>query len=188
MANQLDISYNTVRKALIISRLAILADSADSPQIFSSLSLLSLLGNQEKPHCINPILGLREEAEQAFVDYLPHFSQESMLYFGLGSQLQTKSFGHVIYTDKYKQYLGLLLYDTGLFDRYRLRPSKCPLALDLESHFWEFALPRLLHFKDQNPLKLFLYLKELQFRYNQRQTDIFSNLASLICSFVPSLE
>ncbi|MGM0424589.1 MAG: hypothetical protein ACQEQX_06695 [Thermodesulfobacteriota bacterium] len=188
MANQLDISYNTVRKALIISRLAILAHYSDSPRIFSSLGLLSLLGNQEKTHLKNPVLGVREEAEQAFVDYLPHFSLESILHFRMGFQLQTKSIGHVIYTDSYKQYTGLVLYDTGIFDRYRLRPSKSPLALDRESHFWTFALPRLEQFKDQNPLKLLLYLKELQFRYNQRQSDIFSELALRICAFVPSLE
>ncbi|MFP4672180.1 MAG: transposase [Desulfohalobiaceae bacterium] len=188
MAKQLDISYNTVRKAQTICRLAILAHSLYGPQLIRTLSLFSLLSNQEHGREQNPVLGIQEADGHVFVDCLPQFGMESLLYLHLDHQLQTKSAGHVLYTDSYKQYTGLLIYDTGLFARYKVQHNSSAFPLERYSHFWCFVQPRLQHFKVLNPVKLLLYLKELEFRYNHRQEDIFRDLALRICSFVPSLE
>ncbi|MDO8531386.1 MAG: DDE transposase, partial [Dehalococcoidia bacterium] len=38
-----------------------------------------------------------------------------------------------------------------------------------------------------SPQRFPLYLKELEFRYNHRQEDIFPRLVQYLCDFVPNL-
>ncbi|MFP4391435.1 MAG: transposase [Desulfohalobiaceae bacterium] len=188
MAKQMNISYNTAHKALIITRLAILAHSQQGSQLIRSLPLLPLLNNREHQRDQNPVLGIQETENQVHVECLLQFSLEELLHLRLDFQLRSKHFGHIIYTDSYKHYSGLIIYDTGLFDRYKIAHCSSALFLDHQSHFWHFAYSRLLHFKTLSPLKLLLYIKELEYRYNQHNEDIFTDIASRICSFVPSLE
>jgi transposase len=42
--------------------------------------------------------------------------------------------------------------------------------------FWRFAKPRLLNFKGTNLKTLFLYLKEIEFRFNHSNVDIFASV------------
>jgi transposase len=186
MAKQLDVSYNTVRKALTVLRLAILAHSLDGPQIIASLSLLSLLKNKPPARRISPILGILERSDQVFVDFLPDLSLETVIHFKLNFHLQTKNIGHIVYSDRYKEYLSILFYDDGISAQYGLKHNGKSLAIDGNKNFWAFAKPRLKRFKTMNPQRFLLYFKELEFRYNHRNSDAFTTLASYLCALIPN--
>lgn len=51
--------------------------------------------------------------------------------------------------------------------------------------FWSFAKQRMAKFHGVSKEKFPLYLKEMEFRYNYRDRDIFEELADCVCSLVP---
>jgi len=46
--------------------------------------------------------------------------------------------------------------------------------------FWRFAKPRLINFKGTDLRTLILYLKEIEFRFNNQKTDVFDRLVEII--------
>ncbi|MFP4397705.1 MAG: transposase [Desulfonatronovibrio sp.] len=188
MAEQLDVSYNTIRKALTISRLSVLAGSLDGPQIIHNLKLVSLLRNTSEPDFPSPVLGVLPSYGKIFIDYLPDITLENLLHFKQSFFLQTRHMGRIIYTAPYKQYLSLISWDDGLFLSRQISHNRTKVQIDTDKDFWAYACPKLKSFRTVNPLRLLLYLKELEFRFNHHQRDLFPALCSRLCSFVPNLE
>jgi transposase len=50
---------------------------------------------------------------------------------------------------------------------------------------WAFAKERLIKFHGVSKKYFPLYLKEMEFRYNHRNEDIFEFLAQYLCDLVP---
>ncbi|MFN2343336.1 MAG: transposase [Desulfonatronovibrio sp.] len=188
MSGQLGVSYNTIRKALAISRLCILAGSLDGPQIIRDLNLISLLRNTGQQLKVPPVMGILNIQDRIFIDYLPDINLETVLHFRVSFSLQTRKMGRIIYTAPYKKYLSLITWDNGLFSRHKISQSPEKLPLDMDREFWGYAGPKLRKFRTSNPLRLLLYLKELEFRFNHLYEDPFPDLCSRLCSFVPNLE
>jgi transposase len=46
--------------------------------------------------------------------------------------------------------------------------------------FWSFVKERLMKYHGVNPRKFPLFLKELEFRYNHRQHDLYDDLVKCI--------
>jgi len=59
-------------------------------------------------------------------------------------------------------------------------------AMDIKG-FWSYAKQRFIKFHGVSKEKFPLYLKEMEFRYNHRNQDLFILLAKNICDFVPEL-
>jgi transposase len=53
--------------------------------------------------------------------------------------------------------------------------------------FWSYAKQRLIKFHGVSKEKFPLYLKEMEFRYNNRDHDMFELFAQNVVSFVPFL-
>jgi transposase len=53
--------------------------------------------------------------------------------------------------------------------------------------FWSWAKERLIKHHGISKEKFPLYLKELEFRYNNRQNDIFDLISDFLTNFVPKL-
>ncbi|HDH53519.1 MAG TPA: hypothetical protein ENH24_03430, partial [Nitrospirae bacterium] len=51
--------------------------------------------------------------------------------------------------------------------------------------FWGYAKERIMKFHGVSKEKFPLYLKEMEFRYNNRKKDIFPLLVENLCSIVP---
>jgi len=62
------------------------------------------------------------------------------------------------------------------------------VTIDGTKGFWSFVKPRLMKYNGIRPDRFPLYLKELQFRYNHREEDIFPLLIEYLCDFVPDLK
>ena len=54
--------------------------------------------------------------------------------------------------------------------------------------FWSFAKERLIKHHGMSRKFFPLYLKELEFRYNYRQQNLFNKLCQFLCDFVPDVE
>jgi transposase len=52
--------------------------------------------------------------------------------------------------------------------------------------FWAFAKERLIKFHGVSKRNFPLYLKEMEFRYNYRDKNIFEILAKYLCNLVPN--
>jgi transposase len=53
--------------------------------------------------------------------------------------------------------------------------------------FWSYAKERLIKHHGVSKEKFPLYLKEMEFRYNNRNTEIFYELAKYLANLVPDL-
>jgi len=49
--------------------------------------------------------------------------------------------------------------------------------------FWSFAKERLMKYHGVDPMKFPLYLKELEFRYNHRNCDLFNDLLEVLVGY-----
>jgi transposase-like protein len=49
--------------------------------------------------------------------------------------------------------------------------------------FWSFAKERLMKYHGVNPVKFPLYLKDLEFRYNNRHHDLYDAVVKSICQY-----
>ena len=95
--------------------------------------------------------------------------------------------GSIVYTDRFQ------IYDSLMFCGYR------HLKVDHAAHFargrvtinglegfWSWAKERLMKHHGISPRRFPLYLKEVEFRYNHRDRDIFTLVTSYLCDLVPN--
>jgi transposase len=66
----------------------------------------------------------------------------------------------------------------------RLPKGKSPL--DGLDNFWSFARPRLSKFHRTSDQDLYYFLKELAFRYQHRNQELFASLVSLMTELMPN--
>ena len=92
--------------------------------------------------------------------------------------------GSLIYTDKFRSYKGLVSYG---FKHRRIDHGKKfangKVYINGIEGFWSFAKERLLKYHGVDAQKFPLYLKELEFRYNHRDRDLFDDLIQLLVGY-----
>jgi transposase len=102
--------------------------------------------------------------------------------------IKTVRRGSIVYTDKFRG------YDALMFCGYRhlrvdhgKRFSSGKVYINGLEGFWSLAKERLIKFHGVSKEKFPLYLKEMEFRYNNRHQNIFPLLVSKLCNLVPKL-
>lgn len=193
VAKATGISYNTAFKALTVLRLAILAQGTDSLQLFSRRTGLGdlfssgrLCPTPEAPVDEVPVYGILSQGQRVFVDMVPELTAESVLHFNHNFSLRVARLGHILLTDRYKTYDGLVLCgDDRLPYHYLLRHQGLPFA-ETGSPFWLYARNRLRQFKGLSARRFPLYLKELELRFNRRGEDLLPLFLDALCAPVPS--
>ena len=193
IAQQLSLSYNTTYRAVTILRLAILANARDGHHLLSGEVELdeAYFGGKRKgkrgrgaAHKV-PVFGILERDGEVFVETVPNIKAETVLELTIKKVRR----GSLVYTDRYR------IYDTLMFCGYR------HLRVDHQHHFakgrvyinglegfWSYAKERLHKHHGISPERFPLYIKELEFRFNHRQQDIFPILVDFITDFGPNLE
>ena len=91
--------------------------------------------------------------------------------------------GSIIYTDKFRSYDALLCcgYRHLRVDHGKRFASGKVYTNGLEG-FWSYAEERLAKFHGVSKETFPLYLKEMEFRYNNRDQNIFTLLVQTLCS------
>ena len=121
-----------------------------------------------------PVFGVLKRDGNVYVEIVKNCSREQLMPIIQGKILE----GSTVYTDGWKAYDGLILNG---YDHYRVFHSANEFARGknhvngIES-FWSFAKRRLAKFNGLTDDKFALHLKECEFRFNHRHTDLLPSL------------
>ena len=128
-----------------------------------------------------PVFGLLKRNGKVFVTVVNNCSKEELMPVIQGCALE----GSVIHTDGWKAYDGLILNG---YDHYRVHHSENEFARGkchvngIES-FWSFAKRRLSKFNGIASHKFNLYLKECEFRFNYRKSNLYDKMLLVVKKF-----
>lgn len=193
MTEQIQLSYNTVYKAIQTIRYAILAHAEDAHNLLDGEIELdeSYFGGRRKGNRGRgaagkvPVFGILERNGQVRVTAVKDVSASTLI----GLTVKTVRRGSIIYTDKFRSYNSLMCcgYRHLKID-HNQRFSSGKVYINGLEGFWSWAKERLIKHHGISKEKFPLYLKELEFRYNNRQNDIFELISDHLTDLVPKLE
>lgn len=191
IAHQVALSYPTVLKAVTIIRTAI-ATSQD-PEIFLKGEIEldeSYFGGRRKGKRGRgaagkvPVFGIYERNGTVRVEVVQNVTAKSLLSL----TVKTVRRGSIVYTEKFRG------YDTLMFCGYRhlrvdhgKRFASGKVYINGLEGFWSYAKERIMKFHGVSKEKFPLYLKEMEFRYNNRHDDLFELIVQKVCNLVPDL-
>ncbi len=184
-AEQLGLAYNTVYKALCTVRRAILAQAPDAAQYYGPEAVLPEVytcprASADAPADRIPVFGLCGNNGDSRAVLLPDMWAETVYFLNL----KTASLGRIVYTDRYRDYDALVFCGESYLCRGRRHEGG--VHVDGAKGFWSFAKDRFARMSGVSPLRFPLYLKELEFRHQNRGADVFALVARALCAFVPT--
>lgn len=197
MKQALGLSYNTVYKALTAIRFAILAHAIDARQLISPATGLDsylkgnrLTGGPREMHMDTiPVYGILRQEGLVFIDLVPGFQAETLFHFHMNFHLKLIRSGNLVYTDRYKDYDALMFCGNDSLPYEIIRRYDEPPHVDaVGDEFWQYAQSRIKKFRGISCQRFPLYLKELEFRFNNRDKSIAEILAAYLCALVPGSE
>jgi len=190
MSQQMGLSYRAVYRAVNTIRASIMSHGADSDELLSGEIELdeSYFGGRRKGHRGRgaagkvPVFGILERNGIVQVNVVPNVTAETLL----GFTVQKVRRGSIVYTDKFRSYDSLMFcgYRHLKIDHTKLFSSGKVYINGLEG-FWSWAKERLIKHHGVSKEHFPLYLKELEFRYNNRNGDLFELIANYLCDLVP---
>ena len=178
MAEQMNLAYNTVYQAIRTIRCSILAHTSDANDLMD--------GEIELDECY---VGGRRKGNRGrgaggkvLVTVVPNVTAQTLI----GLTVKTVRRGSIVYTHKFRSYDSLMFcgYRHLKIDHGKRFTSGKVYINGLEG-FWSWAKERLIKHHGVSKENFPLYLKELEFRYNHRHTDIFELVANYMCDLVP---
>lgn len=192
IAQQTKLSYPTVLKGVNLIRAAITANSLAASEFLSGEVEMdeSYFGGRRKGNRGRgaagkvPVFGILERNGIVRVEVIKDVSAQTLLNF----TVKTVRRGSIVYTDKFRSYDSLMFcgYRYIKIDHKKLFASGKVYINGVEG-FWSYAKERLIKFHGISKEKFPLYLKEMEFRYNNRDKNIFNIMAQNLCNFVPEL-
>ncbi|OIQ50797.1 Transposase zinc-ribbon domain protein [Pseudodesulfovibrio hydrargyri] len=197
MKEELGLSYNTVYKALTAIRFAILANALDARQLISPATGLDsyLKGNRltggprEMRMDTIPVYGILRRDDLVFIDLVPGFQAETLFHFHMNFHLKLIRSGNLVYTDRYKEYDALMFCGNDSLPYEVIRRYDEPPHIDaVDDEFWEYAQSRIKKFRGISCQRFPLYMKELEFRFNNRHKPLGEILAAYLCALVPNTD
>ena len=126
------------------------------------------------------VFGILERNSKVSVDIVPDVSADSLLKSTV-KKVERRS---IIYTDRWKGYDSLMFcsYRHLKVDHSKVFASGKVYINGIEG-FWSFAKERLIHYHGINPEKFIFYIKEMEFRYNNRDKDLFDLILNPMLKF-----
>ena len=192
IAEQTGLSYPTVLKAVTIIRTAIIFHSSDAGELLGGEVEMdeSYFGGRRKGKrgrgAANkvPVFGILERAGVVRVEVIKNVTADTLL----NMTVRTVRRGSIVYTDKFRGYDSLMFcgYRHIKIDHKKLFASGKVYINGVEG-FWSYAKERLIKFHGISKEKFPLYLKEMEFRYNNRNKNIFNLMAQYLTNFVQNL-
>ena len=187
VAKELEVHYSTALKAVDSIRMSIVMHGGDD--LLKGIIEMdeTYFGGKRKGKrgrgAFNkvPVFGILERNGRVFVNVLPDVSADSILSIAVRKVKR----GSIVYTDKWKS------YDALMFCGYRhmkvdhdVRFSRGKVHINGMEGFWSYAKERLIKHHGVSPRKFPLYIKEMEFRYNNREGDVFDTLLNYITDLV----
>lgn len=192
IAQQTGLSYPTVLKAVNIIRTAIVANSSDASDLLGGVVEMdeSYFGGRRKGKRGRgaagkvPVFGILERNGVVKVEAVKDVQARTLLDL----TVKTVRRGSIVYTDKFRGYDSLMFcgYRHINIDHKKFFANGKVYINGVEG-FWSYAKERLIKFHGISKEKFPLYLKEMEFRYNNRGKSLFNLLAQNLCNLVPEL-
>lgn len=192
IAAQVKLSYPTVLKAVNVIRMSIVASTPDAAELLSGEIEMdeTYFGGRRKGKRGRgaagkvPVFGILERNGVVKVKVVKDVTAETLLNLSV----KTVRRGSIVYTDKFRSYDSLMFcgYRHIKIDHKKLFATGKVYINGVEG-FWSFAKERIIKFHGISKEKFPLYLKEMEFRYNNRERNIFNLLTQNLCSFVSNL-
>jgi transposase len=192
MSEQINLSYNTVYNAVQTIRYSIIVHAEDFQDLLDSEIELDerYFGRRRKGKRGRgtagkvPEFDILERNGQVRVTVVPNVTAETLT----NSTVKTARGGNISYSDKFESYD--ILMSCGCHHlkicHGKLFSSDKVYINRLEG-FWSWAKERLIKHHGVSKKHFPLYLKELEFRYNNRSMDIFDKVTDYLCDLVPKL-
>jgi transposase len=190
MSLQLGLSYRAVYGAVSAIRMAILSHAEDAQSLLGGEIELdeAYFGGRRKGNRGRgaagkvPVFGILEREGRVHVSVVPDVSAATLLKLTIKKVRR----GSVVYTDKFGSYNSLMFcgYRHLKVDHQKYFSSGKVYINGLEG-FWSWAKERLIKHHGVSKDRFPLYLKELEFRYNNRHGDLFDQVATYLCDLVP---
>lgn len=124
------------------------------------------------------VLGVLERNGKVYTTVVPDVSAETLM-----AEIQAKTEkGSVFYTDCFKSYGSLQRYGKHSRINHEKAYGRGRTHINGLEGFWSFAKERFHKYHGINRENYPLYLKEMEFRFNNRNADIFKKLFTIIYS------
>jgi transposase len=191
IAQQVGLSYPTVLKAVTIIRLAILA-TQDTDSFFKGQIELdeSSFGGRRKGKRGRgaagkmPVFGIYARNGTVRVEVVRNVTAESLM----NMTIKTVRRRSIVYTDKFRSYDALMFCGyRHLRVDHKKRFSSGKVYINGLEGFWSYAKERIMKFHGVSKEKFPLYLKETEFRYNNRHRNLYSLIVQKVCTLMPDL-
>ncbi len=191
-AQEMVISYPSALRAFNLIRTCIIAHGPDARDLLGGEVEIdeSYFGGRRKgkrgrgAHHKIPVFGILEREGRVRVAILKNLKAETLL--GLTVKMVRR--GRIVYTDRFRG------YDSLMFCGYRhlrvdhqKRFSSGKVYINGLEGFWSFAKERLIKHHGISKENFPLYIKEMEFRYNFRNHDLFFVLTKFMCDLVPKV-
>ena len=181
---ELELSYNTVHKLFMVIRVKIYKKSSEDNLLKGEVEAdESYFGGKKKgkrgrgAKSKIPVFGILERKGKVKVEIVKDVKSETLLK----ETIRKVKRGSLIYTDKFRSYDGLVMYG---FRHERIDHSKRfangKVYINGIEGFWSYAKGKLLKFHGLSPETFKYYLKELEFRYNNRNENLFDKIVEAI--------
>ena len=169
---ELELSYNTVHRLFMLFRERIYRKSSEGDLLSGELEAdESYFGGKRKGKRGRgsknkiPVFGILERRGKVKVEIVKDVKADTLLK----EAIRKVKRGSLIYTDRFKSYDGLVMYG---FRHERIdhgkRFANGKVYINGIEGFWSYAKGKLLKFHGLSPEMFPYYLKELEFRYNNR--------------------
>lgn len=191
IAKELKISYPTALKATNLIRKAIASKSKDydlllkgeveADESYFGGKRKGIRGRGAKNKI--PVFGILERNGLVSVDVVPNVGANTLLNMTIKKVRR----GSIVYTDKFHCYDSLMFcgYRHLKVDHGKYFASGKVYINGLEG-FWSFSKERLIKHHGVSKEMFPFYLKELEFRYNNRNKDLFVLFTQLMADFLPN--
>jgi len=120
----------------------------------------------------NIVFGILERNNKVSVSIVIDVSAETLVE----GTIKRVRRGSIVYTDKWKGYDFLIFCGYKHLGIHGKQFSNGNAYINGIEGFWSFAKERLMKYHGVNPDKFPLYIKELEFRYNNRDQDLYDLL------------
>ena len=122
------------------------------------------------------VLGILERNGKVYTAIVPDVSAETLM-----TEIRNKTEkGSVYYTDCFKSYKSLKRYGKHRRINKEHTYAKGRNHINGIEGFWSFAKERFHKYHGINKNNYYLYLKEMEFRFNNRNEDIFNKMFNII--------
>ena len=178
---EMNMSYKTTLKAFDILRKAIAEELSKCDDILKGEIELdeSYFGGKRKGKRGRGaagktiVFGILERGGKVSVETVKNVTAETLM----SETVKKVRRGSIVYTDKWKGYDSLMFSGykhLNIDHRYKFKEGK--VFINGVEGFWSFAKERLIKYHGISKHKFILYLKEMEWRYNNRNEDLFEML------------